>query len=128
MGFVRQPIANTSTFSIDGITTDNISQPTFRRWENATKDTIWDLGQGWTLNVPNNSTNINFTLNGVSVATITSAGFGSLSLAGNVLTLENYSATSEIPSDYSGIGLMARVDGELYISASTTEENINPPT
>jgi len=117
MAFTRQSINNTSNFSVDGQgVTESITIPTFRRWENTTKDTQWELGQGWTLNVPNDHTNIYFSLNNKTIWTIGIDGDGNIDTGTPVLSLENYENTQAIPSGYSGNGLLARVNGELYMS------------
>jgi len=113
MSFTRQPVNNTSTFSVDGQVADNIAVPTFRRWENTTKETKWELGQGWTLNVPTDESELVFNLNGNDVFRITSTGVAS----NPILTLENYNDIEAIPSSYVGNGLLARIDGELYMSS-----------
>ena len=116
MAFSRQSVSNKSTFTIDGQgPLDTIVVPSFQRWENVTTDTRWELGQGWTLNVPNNQENINFQLNGQIVYTITKEG-----LTNDVLSLENYFTEEQIPSTYSSAGLLARINGELYMSTTLT--------
>jgi len=121
MAFTRQPINNTSTFSVNGVTEESISVPTFRRWENTTKETKWELGRGWLLNVPNDQSKIVFNYNGADVFSIESTG--DTGLYSSILSLENYSETSDIPDTYNSSGLLARIDGELYMSTNLVNPN-----
>ncbi|QDP45747.1 MAG: hypothetical protein Unbinned5179contig1000_34 [Prokaryotic dsDNA virus sp.] len=120
MAFTRQSINNTSTFTVEGEVAEQVAIPTFRRWENTTTETKWELGQGWTLDVANDQSDISFSLNSQPVFTIYRSGV----IDNPVLTLENYSRPSEIPSSYSQDGLLARIDGKLYMS--TPDDSTSP--
>ena len=113
MGFVRQQINNTSTFTT-GEEVIPVNIPTFQLWENTSKDIRYDLGAGWSINIPNDSSDLNFQLNGDIILNIQKTG----GIQEPILALTDYPSEGNIPGSYNQSGLLARINGELYMSES----------
>ena len=114
MSFVRQQINQDSTFTT-GETVIPVSIPTFQLWENTTADTRYDLGQGWSINIPKDGLDLSFQLNGDIILNINKVG----GILEPILSLTNYAHEDNIPDSYITAGLLARINGELYMSNTT---------